>query len=225
MKFYIDDKMVEIENIDELYIGEGQEGIVYRYEDKDDECDYALKLYKEFSPKDRLNFETAKGLSEIETERLLLPRKLVYDENKNFIGYVTEFVNSYSIDSISYLNAKDLIDEIDILYSDVDLLSMHDVSVDDMILLNMLYDGRIILNDPGSYRFVTKDSRFLRDTNFVITNEFLNSLICRVVKLTRKEKKNLDNYFLLADSRVSDLMRCDVIEDETVKTFIKRITK
>jgi len=223
MRLYINEEKIDIDNLDDLYIGEGKEGIVYHYGDS--ENDYALKIYKEFSDKDRLDCKSAKGLSLIETKRLLLPKKIVYDENKKFIGYVTEYVEDYSIDNIAYLDVKELIDEIDIIYSDVDILSKNDVSIEDMILLNMLYDGRIILNDPGSYRFVRGDSRYLKNTNNIIANEFLNSLICRVVKLTKKEKKNLEKYFEISEGRISELMRCDVCDRESVKTFFKRITK
>lgn len=225
MRLYIDNKMVEINNLDDLYVGEGKEGIVYHYADKEDNADYALKIYREFSGKDRLDLSTAKGLSEIDTKRILLPKKLVYDKNKKFIGYVTEFINDYSIDSIGYSFADDLVTEIDYIYDDIDILSMHKVSVEDMILMNMLYDGRIILNDPGSYSFVMGNSRFLRDENIYLANEFVKSLICRVVKLNKREKKNLDKLFEFTDEKFSDLIKSDIREDESVKTFFKRITK
>lgn len=225
MRIFINDKLVEIDNLDDLYIGEGKEAVVYYYSDREENADYALKLYRQFSGKDRLDFNTAKGLSEIDTKRILLPRKLVYDENKKFIGYVTDFIEDYSIDCITHSSAKDLVREISYIYDDIDILSMHKVSVDDMILMNMLYDGRIILNDPGSYRFVMGNSRFLRDENLDLTNDFFKSLICRVVKLSKREKNNLDRYFEKSDERFSDLIKCDVKEDESVKTFFKRITK
>ena len=117
MRIFIDNKLIEINNLDDLYIGEGKEGIVYHYDDKEENIDYALKIYREFSGKDRLDLSTAKGLSVLDTKRILLPRKLVYDENKKFIGYVTEFVDDYSIDSISYSFIEDLVKEFDLIYN------------------------------------------------------------------------------------------------------------
>lgn len=221
MKILIDDKSLNITDMEEYYIDEGTEVIVYKYND------LALKIYKDYCRKQRLDLDTAKELSKIETNRILLPKNIIYNDNGKFIGYTTDFINSCSIDSISNMGIKDFIDELDLLYADTDNLSGLGVSMEDLYVMNMIYDGRIILHDPGSYNFVAADNRrFLKSENLELLNgEFIYNLIPRVVKLSSKEKKNFDRYVSYCDDYITDLMRCDVIENETVKTFFKRITK
>ena len=221
MKMLIDNKSLNIADIEKHYIDEGTEVVVYKYNDM------ALKIYKDYCRKQRLDLDTAKELSKIDTSRILLPRNIVYTENGEFIGYTTEFINSCSIDNISYMNVRDFIEELELLYADTDKLSNYGISMEDLYVMNMIYDGRIILHDPGSYNFVASNSRrFLKSENLELLNtEFIYNLIPRVVKLTSKEKKNFDRYCSYCDDYITDLMRCDVVGNESVKTFFKRITK
>lgn len=227
MKLIIGDELVEIDNLDDYYLDEGSEAVIYRYEDDSKDIDWALKIYKDYSRKVRLDYETALRLSQIKTNRILLPNKIISSESGEFLGYTTPFCSSYSIDNISRMAVRDFIDEVDLIYLDTKNLTDQSVSLDDINLMNMTYDGRIVLHDPGSYRFVMgENSRFLSSENFEMVNDFLlKKLIRRVSKLTREEIRNLDKYFYQADGYVTDLMRCDIEETEDVKGFFKRITK
>ena len=89
MKMLIDNKSLNIADIEKHYIDEGTEVVVYKYNDM------ALKIYKDYCRKQRLDLDTAKELSKIDTSRILLPRNIVYTENGEFIGYTTNKSKGY----------------------------------------------------------------------------------------------------------------------------------
>ena len=99
MIIYINGERIELtkEQLDYLYLGEGQEGVTYIYKDK------ALKIYKSYSSINRLSEKEALYLSKIPTKRILMPIDLVYDENGNFIGYTTKFIQNYNRATIKQL--------------------------------------------------------------------------------------------------------------------------
>ena len=50
----------------------------------------AVKL---FSESNKMNLSTAEKIIKIKTKYILLPRKLVYDEEGTFAGYTTPFIS------------------------------------------------------------------------------------------------------------------------------------
>ncbi len=220
MKIRIGKKLFEFseEELDSMYIDEGMEGTIYRFNDD------ALKIYCDFPRKDRLNEDEAYKLSKIKTDRILLPKDLIYDENNKFIGYSTKFIENIDFKNASYLSVYDFCNEMDLVYKDLKLLNDKGVDVEDYSLYNLLFDGSIYFIDPGSHRFVNDDGLLHRDNRYRL-NEFLVwNLIPYMTDMSRAKRNKFRREIDLSDEFV-DFMRYESLEDESVKSFIKRITR
>lgn len=218
MRVVINNKVVEYtdEELDYWYLGEGNEGTCYIWKDK------ALKIYKPFCSTDRLTEEEAAYLSNIKTNRILLPIDLVYDENHKFIGYTTKFIQNRHRDTIKQLSIADIRKELEIIKEDIFTLSDNNVSLEDFRYDNFAYDDGFYMIDPGTYKIVDYDKRLVYLENIKVYNEFfLKDIIFRLVKLTKKEKENLE---VLIDS--SDYIS-DILEDSDKKivSYMKGISK
>jgi len=220
MKIRVGKKIFEFSDIqlDNMYIDEGMEGTIYRLGED------ALKIYGKYPGKDRLNEEDAKRLSKINTNRFLLPKEFIYDDENNFIGYSTQFVEDYNFKNARYLSMEDFCDELNILYDELELLNDKLVDVEDFTLYNVIYNGEIYIVDPGSYRFV-KDMGFLHADNKHKLNEFVVwYLLPYITDLSRHKKTNLRRNIDVYDDIV-DFMKYESLENESVNDFVKRITR
>jgi len=88
MKFYVDDKKYDLDykKMQKNFISSGFESDVYRFDNK------VYKFYKEVCLKYRLDKKSVEYLSKIKTNRLLLPKDVIYDENKEFFGYSMKYI-------------------------------------------------------------------------------------------------------------------------------------
>jgi hypothetical protein len=68
-------------DLENRYINKGREGKVYQYRNE------ALKIYtSELKYRKKLTESEVKKMSSVLTDRILLPKKPVYNEEKKFIG-------------------------------------------------------------------------------------------------------------------------------------------
>lgn len=224
MRILVDDKLLEFsdDNLAWMYIDQGDEAEVYQYRDE------ALKIYKPGScDKLRLSEEEAKELMGIDTNRLLLPRKLIRDaDSGEFIGYTTPFITKATTTGIIRMKMINFIDEMDIIQNDIMTLTNNYVEVADFGVDNTIYNGKIYLVDPGSYRIRTVPSlmRFVRSNNSFSLNTYVKNELFAMAKLTKKEKTILDDVFSDYDS-ISDVMKETAIENESVRQYVKRMTR
>ena len=96
MRILVGDEILNLSyiNLAKMYLGRGCEAKVYKYKDE------ALKIYRPHCIKLRLEEDRALELTRIDTERILLPRKLIYDcDTGTFIGYTTRFIYKTKITS------------------------------------------------------------------------------------------------------------------------------
>ncbi len=220
MRIRLGKKLFEFSDIqlDKMYIDEGMEGTIYRLGED------ALKIYSKYPAKDRLNEEEALRLSKIGTERFLLPKKLIYDEDNTFIGYSTKFIEDYDFKNVRYLSMNELCSELDILYNELKSLNDNLVDVEDYSLYNAIYNGEIYIVDPGSYRFV-KDEGYLHKDNKYKLNEFIIwYLLPYITDLSRPKKKQFRKNVDITEDIV-DFMRYESLDNESVNDFVKRITR
>lgn len=222
LKIYFEGEFLEFndDDLDYMFVNDGQEAKVYRH-GKD-----ALKIYKKECYRARLNEGVCENLSSIDTKRILLPEKLIYDGDcKTFIGYSLPFVYTVSCSRILDMNIGAFVDEVDILKADLEVLSDNKVEVNDWHNGNVLYDGkRIFMGDPGSYVVRSDDYRWCLENNIEILNEFLKSDIFQLAGLSKTREKNMnivfDDYEYLGNQ-----IRESMNERETVRQYVKRITK
>ena len=141
----------------------GKEGIVYFYKD------LAIKIYHTFPKKYKLNFDDVKFLSKIETQRILLPRSVVFkigDNKSSFNGYATKRVNNIQdFKEVENLGKSKFIKELQLLKKDIDILTKNNIQIRDMEHKNnILYNGNIYYVDPGS--FIKNTSSILNKKNY-----------------------------------------------------------
>ena len=164
-----------------VFLGSGNEGKVYYNEDTNE----AVKIYSGNTLNSKsLSEETAKFLSHISTTNILLPKRLVYDEQGSFIGYTTPFIQTYpGVNNLELLDFKipDLIKVIEPLYRDAYTLSMHKIYLRDIYSDgNALYNGNFYLIDPGLYKIMPYDKMEILKYNFLDLNGALNIYILQM---------------------------------------------
>ena len=115
MRLYVGNELIELsdEELDFRYIDEGLEAKVYDYGDE------VLKIYKDYCPKRRLSEEDAFRLSALDTNRVLLPRKMIYDDKGKFVGYTTERIFGVFKRNLLKKNIDDFVGEIDLINEDL----------------------------------------------------------------------------------------------------------
>ncbi len=220
MKLKLGDKLLELteEDLDYMYVDEGMEGTIYRWGNR------ALKIHDKFPQKAFLLEDEAQKLTKIDTERILLPKELIYDDNDKYVGYSTDFLTSYNFSNVGKLPMKEFTNEIELIYKDLNTLSDNFVDVDDYTLDNIIFDGGIRIIDPGSYTFV-KQERFLLSDNLYRFNHFLiSSLIPYAVKMTKRERNYFRNTTDISEDLV-DYFNYESKDNENLSKFIKRITR
>ena len=219
MEVLIDNDLNELDKLD--YLGSGMEGMVYRYYDE------AIKVYKTDCSKYILDVDTASRLSLIETSRILLPRRIVYSpEDGSFLGYTTKYIEKGPKSDVFRKNVNRFCDELDVLRDDITLLSNDKVLLEDLIIGNTVFNnGSIFLIDPGSYRFINGSEDDVLYSNLWEFRDFIAYDLLGSVAYSRRRKELIKEIFLGYEMDVCDIMRETTTVGETVKQYVKRITK
>lgn len=219
MKLYVDNQELHFseDDLDEYYVDEGQEAVIYHY------GDYAYKIYKSHCPKYRLEQEDCEMMMTIPTEKILLPRGIIFDENHRFTGYYTNFIEKQPTHKILDLKLKNFISQLDDVYQDIQLLSENHILVHDMSIPNFCYHDGFYFVDPGSYLFVDDfPTSFLDSFNReAFTNFLVQEIFGKTLSLSRKKVFYLKNY-LNEFSYISDALVEESVE-ESVKKYVKNI--
>ena len=222
LKIYFDGELLEFDDDDLkcMYIDEGSEGYVYKC-GKD-----AFKIYKTVCGWRRLNEEECKRLGSISTKRVLLPEKLIYEEDaKTFIGYSTQFI--YKVPQIEILQMKipDFVNELDVIKGDLRTLAYNGVIVNDWHSDNILYNGKMFIGDPGQYEFKNNvvGSKLFRDNIFSL-NRFVKDSVFMLAHLSTKQRRTMEDVFDDFDY-VGEQIRDSMEQKETVRQFVKRIVR
>ena len=225
MEFYIekDKYSYSDEQLSNQMLNYGDEADVYRIKGQ------AVKIYKQFCPKTRLDERTVEYLKTIDTKRLLLPRKTVYDEFNKFNGYTTKLITEGSKSLIGKLKMSKMISEMKLLTEDVEVLSELGITIDDLDYRDVLYgdENGIYYCDPGSFTI----EKYMTPKEIKIFNKeklhdlLIDEILTPTCNLTKKQKYNLKSMTLSGDY-LSDLFSYeDYKEYESATHFVKRITK
>lgn len=214
-----ENKYKRINANEKTYLGFGIEGITYR--DNED----AVKLFHS----ERSSFleeETAIYMTSINTERFLLPKKLIYNRNNKFIGYRTKFIKNDNKDEIFTLSKKDLIDNFDKLIKESVKLAEHGIVIDDNNFSNMNYnDKKIYFVDPGSY-FYDEDDRMTFygrfQANYAELNEFAEELLSKAAIKNLEISPRLKE-IIEEEEMITELLREEMQEDENLLMYTRRI--
>lgn len=227
MKLYFNGRIYEfsLEQLDLMYENEGSEAIIYRFFDREVGKVFALKIYKDFCGKDRLDEATTKKLMSIVTKRFLLPEDVIYDASGKFIGYVMDYCKMYSVKNLPLMKMDWFLKELDFIFDDVFKLSSENVDIDDLHFGNTIYSDGIYIADPGSF-IIDKDSRYVLSNNKMTVNRYiLEELVFNLIPLTKKEKNKLREELPINEDPIVEILNSGRNSTESLKKFIKRICK
>lgn len=221
LRIFLDNEFLEFddEDLDIMYIDEGCEGVVYKYGVD------AIKIYKNTCFFSRLGLEECQQLKLIKTKRILLPEKIVYGDDNEFMGYSTPFIYNVSNIKMLNMNINNFIDELDIISSDLKLLADNGVEIEDWHINNVLYNGKFFIGDPGGMFFRERmiSNRIYRNNVFTL-NRFLKEDVFSLARLSKSKKGNIERIF--DDHYDMGLqIRDTCISSESLKQYIKRISK
>lgn len=221
MRLYVGDDILDFsdDELNDRYIDEGLEAKVYDYGDE------VLKIYKDYCPKVRLSHNDALRLSALDTNRVLLPRKIIHNDNGDFIGYTTKRIHGVFKRNVLRKDITDFVDELDLIYDDLKMLSDINYNIADFTMKNVVYDGGLYFVDPGSFMQTRiDDDRFKYSVNTWTLNEFLLNEVFHMVMLTKKQRNSFEDNFDRSDY-IGDYIRCDIEEKENVRQYVRRIAK
>lgn len=225
MKICIGDEVLLLfpEDLEKMYINEGVEAKVYRHGDE------ALKIYRDYCFKPRLDENSVTRLSSIPTKRVLLPKRSIYRirEKKSFAGYSLFYVNSKPFDEMVNIDMEHFLNELDIIKDDMKILTNNGVVVEDLNISNILYDGRLYFCDPGSFSFDENPLNPLLNSssNIMSLNEFISdSVFDYIATLIDRYYQGFAIDFDISEY-IGDQVRDSVKSGETLKQYVRRIMR
>ena len=227
MRYYINGRSFDFdeEDLEDIKLDEGTEGACYRVHNYYD--DFVMKIHHDKPEKMILDEETCKAISNIKTERFILPDDIIYDEDGNYKGYTVRYVD-YKRPKVRNLKINRVIDEFYTLEKDVDILTKNNVLIDDLKIFNTIFSNGIYVCDPGSYTIAETedDKRFIGGYNKERINEYeLEEIIFNVFKFNQREKKGLRKFLDESEGYLSDYMRCFCEDkEENAKEFFKGLS-
>lgn len=219
MGYRLDDKDIEFTG---KLVGTGVNGNVYRYRNM------ALKVFKE--GKDTpIDEETARYLTNISTDRVLLPKSLLF-YNNSFRGYSYKLVSKKGTGNRMIMLPKtDLVQDIRVLEKDVERLSNRQVLLDGIEPANTIFNGNLYLTDPTSYKVLEDcNHKEIEKINKYQLHLLLISLITSELRknnFSSKDEKNMKEILEMRDEyEDSSEFIADIIgNNDTIKQFVKKI--
>ena len=222
MGYRLDNKEVDLSGIRKLtYVPTTRAGDVYRYKNM------ALRIFKDGEKV--IDQETAKYLTDISTERILLPKKLLF-YNSAFKGYTMKLVSQKgSGKKLITTPTRDLINCVEVLEKDIETLSQKRVLLNDINPGYTLYNGELFLVNPANYSTLDLgDAKTLEQLNAFQLHLLLTELFAGEL---RKEKcptpaiNELKTMLNLRDNdeRISSYLKELMNGQPNVKELVKKI--
>ena len=138
--FIITDQGLFYNNIPLEYLDKGEEGSVYRYQDK------AIKIYHDYPRKTTASLDLLKVLKTIDTKRILMPIDILMESSNKAKGYITLFIEGNK--DIVYNYPKDkLLEELSFLDDDFATLGKESIAIGD------LRESNYLSNETGFFLF------------------------------------------------------------------------
>lgn len=222
MGYRLDNKYIKIKIKSLPKIASGKTGDVYKYKDS------ALKVFnKEISPLDE---ETANYLTTIQTERILLPQKLLF-YNNTLKGYtLKKWDKKGSGKRIITLPKKVLLNEVIISERDTERLSKRRVLLNGVSPENAIFNGELYLTDPSLYSTLELlSANELEKLNNYQFHLLLTELIVQELRksnFSKAEISRIKDLFASKDNneKSSEFIKSILSEtNNTIKQFVKTI--
>ena len=222
MGYRLDGKEVDIPGKRMAKIGTGKTGDVYKYKNN------ALKIFKkDMNPP--IDLETAQYLTEISTERILLPRNLLF-YNQAFRGYTYKLVPKRGFGKrMIALPKEEFVHNVKMVEQDVESLSNKQVLLNGIEPSNCIFNGEWYISDPSQFtRLDMVSTRELEMLNKYQIHMLLTTMILsevRKLNLGPKVEKQIRELLELRDDTEdsSSFMDSLIGQSESVKQFVHKI--
>lgn len=221
MGYRLENKPIDLSGIKKLtFVPSQKAGDVYHFRN------YALRIFRD--GEEAIDEDTARYLTSISTDRIILPRKLLYNNN-TFKGYTMKLVSQKGAGKKIITTPKDdFIDCIEVLEADIKELSQKKVLLNAISPGYTLYNGELYLVNPAKYSILEADSN-----NIEKINKFqLHSLIVELIssELNKQDFSQASIKYLKGlmslrdeDQNTSDFLYGLMGDQKNIKQFVKKI--
>ncbi|MEI3529636.1 MAG: hypothetical protein V8Q75_01000 [Bacilli bacterium] len=177
---YLNNKRITLDLSKMTMVGSGKEGTVYRY--SEDKC---IKIFDHQRYDGNLlpiNNDKFKLFTTIDTKHIILPEKLLYNEVGEIQAYIMNYIRShFNLSEIRDKNILELINELRVLRSDIEILNQYNILINDLKPPHLLYNNGFYLIDSSLYTKYEYDHVLDYDVtkrNTYLVNElFINVLL------------------------------------------------
>lgn len=221
MGYRLENKPVDLSGLKELtFVPSQKAGDVYRFRN------YALRIFQ--NGEKVIDEDTARYLTTITTDRIILPRKLLFYKN-NFAGYTMKLVSQKGSGKKIITTPKDeFIDSIEVLEDDIKELSQKKVLLNDITPQYTLYNGELYLVNPSKYSLFEANTDSIESINRFQLHQLITELISMELKkdnFTQPCIKHLKELMSLKDEdqKTSDFLYDLMADQKNIKQFIKKI--
>lgn len=222
MGYRLENKDINLNEKKFTKIAQGKTGNIFK-------CNgYAIKVFNNYA-EDIIDLETAKYLTGIRTNRIILPNKLLF-YNNGFKGYSMKLVKKDPRQrKIINCPTDELIRNVEIIEEDIKILSDKKVLLNGINPENTTFNGKLYLTDPSKYRILdiesTEELEKLNNYQFYI---LLTNLIIKELNkshISASTIQRMKELLSLKDDSIyySDYLG-EILEDNSsIKTLIKKI--
>lgn len=182
MGYRLENKDIDLSGLRQLnFKPTSKAGSVYRYKGS------AIRVFDE--GEEPIDEETAKYLTDIRTERIILPKKLLFYNNA-FRGYTMKLVSQKGAGKkISNAPTDEFINNVRVIEKDIAALSQRRVLLNGATPGYTLYNGELYIVDPSNYRILDSvDVERLQELNQFQLHLLLTELLSSELK-----KSNVPN--------------------------------
>lgn len=222
MGYKLDNKNVKITKKRLVRLGNNTNGHTYKFQDM------ALKMFDHPETNQEL-LEAAKYLKNIPTDRILLPKQILYYNNE-YSGYTRKLIPKKGLGKrIITQPVQEFIRDVELIENDAELLSGKSILLDGISPHNTHFNGNLYLTDPTKYSILDLYSTYeLEKLNKYQLHLLFTELIILDLKRCGYNNSQIaeikELLYSKEDSKDSSEFFEDLFEDkETIKQFVKKM--
>lgn len=202
--FYLNDKRINLDLDKMVVIGEGKEGIVYKY--NNNQCIKIFNVNRNDSQLLKINEDKFKLFTTLETKKIIMPTDLLYNSDNCIGGYLMKYIDDkFDIEFIRNKSIDEIIKELNDLKRDVEILNENDILINDLKYQHLLYNKGFYLIDSSLYSKYQYDKVLnykAIERNIYLINGFLTNILLR-------QRKNIHDYSLSYKEMPYIYLECD----------------
>lgn len=223
MRYKLDDKEVNIEKKQLTRLGNGNSGHTYKFQN------VVLKIF-DTPEESKEALDTIKYLKGISTDRILLPKQILYCNNK-YIGFSRKLLSKKGSGKRIITGPKEeFLRDVELIENDNRILSRKKILLDGISPNNTHFDGNLYLTDPTKYSLLTdllstyelerlnEYQLHLLFTELIITelrkNGFTSTQVAEVKELLCSKDENKNS---------SEFLKETFKSEDTIKQFVKKM--